>query len=73
MAEDARQRHQNWPWRDFGAFNMTHQRATAEAFYAAALHQRAGLGEIPPREYRSEWKPWRECDPAEFAAAGVGV
>lgn len=51
---------------------MTHQRATAEAFYAAALHQQAGLGEIPPRVYRSEWKPWRECDAAEFKRAGVG-
>ena len=72
MADDA-DPHAGWPWRDFGGASMTHGRAIAEAFYAAALHMQAGLGAIPSREYSSEWQPWRECSAAEFAAAGVGV
>jgi hypothetical protein len=68
-----RSRHEHWPWRDFKCFDMTHRRAEGEALYAAAMHLQARLGAIPVREYSSTWKPWRECDAAEFQRAGIGA
>ena len=69
-AEDEPQRE---PWRDFGCFNMTRREAEKQARYAARLHEGAGLGAVSEREYFSHWRPWSECDAAEFAAAGVSI
>ena len=63
----------SWPWRCFGYANITEREAEKQARAAARLHEAAGLGEVPQRTYYSRWLPWKECDPAEFAAAGVGV
>lgn len=68
VAEDARE-----PWHDFGHFGITHYDPEKQAMRAEWLCVEAGLGWLPTREYRSEWRPWSECDAEAFAVAGVGV
>lgn len=66
-------RFEHWPWRDFGHSAMTHRQATLEASFAEQMAEKFGLRGSSVQQHVSDWKPWAQCDAAEFAVAGVGV
>lgn len=39
MLDPPAPRHERWPWRDYGGFQMTEQRALGESVYAVLLAQ----------------------------------
>ena len=66
-------RFESWPWRDFGHVGMTHRQATLEASFAEQMAEKLGLRGSSVAWPVSAWVPWAQCNPADFAAAGVGV
>ena len=66
-------RFEHWPWRDFGHSAMTHRTAEREAAHGQLMAMTYGLRGVSAPWPVSDWKPWAQCDAAEFRAAGVGV